>query len=122
MAISMTMPILVVDDYNTMLRILRNLLRQLGFTNIDEANDGVTALNKLRAKPYQLVISDWNMAPMNGAQLLEQLRADERLKDTPFVMMTTDVHAGRADASPYIVKPFSAHALKEKLVSVLGEF
>ena len=122
MAISMTMPILVVDDYNTMLRILRNLLRQLGFTNIDEANDGAAALKKLQAKPYQLVISDWNMAPMNGAQLLAQLRADERLKDTPFVMVTSD----SADDSPregaYIMKPFNAQALKQKLVSVLGEF
>ncbi|MGE3142260.1 MAG: response regulator [Hyphomonadaceae bacterium] len=125
MAISMTMPILVVDDYNTMLRILRNLLRQLGFTNIDEANDGAAALNKLRAKPYQLVISDWNMAPMSGPELLQRLRADERLQRTPFLMVTADGRDGvpdRSGASASITKPFNAVALKQKLVSVLGEF
>lgn len=128
MAVSLSTPILVVDDYNTMVRILRNLLRQLGFSNIDEASDGASALNKMRAKQYQLVISDWGMAPMNGGELLQRVRADERLKDTPFVMVTND---GRADADTAmtragggatIVKPFNAVALKQKLVSVLGEF
>jgi two-component system chemotaxis response regulator CheY len=120
MAVSMTMPILVVDDYNTMLRILRHLLRQLGFTNIDEANDGATALNKLRAKPYSLVISDWK--PMTGGELLERLRADERLKDTPFVMVTNESGEEREGASTYLMKPFNAQALKQKLVSILGDF
>ena len=116
-----------VDDYNTMLRILRNLLRQLGFTNIDEANDGATALNKLRSKAYQLVISDWNMAPMNGAELLQRLRVDERHRDTPFLMVTTDGRealsaAERNGAATSIVKPFNAVTLKQKLVAVLGDF
>jgi len=128
MAVSLTTPILVVDDYNTMVRILRNLLRQLGFSNIDEASDGTAALNKMRTKQYQLVISDWGMAPMNGGELLQRVRADDRLKDTPFVMLTTDVRADtdsvvcRAGGGATIVKPFNAVALKQKLVSVLGEF
>lgn len=128
MAVSMTTPILVVDDYNTMVRILRNLLRQLGFSNIDEASDGATALNKMRAKPYQLVISDFAMAPMTGGELLQRVRADERLKNTPFVMVTTDARADasrvvdRAGNGACIVKPFNAPALKQKLVAVLGDF
>lgn len=128
MSVSMTMPILVVDDYNTMIRIVRNLLRQIGFTNIEEANDGASALRKLRQKPYQLVISDWNMAPMTGGELLERMRADDSLRNTPFVVLTGE---GRADAvnaasqtktSSYIVKPFNALALRQKLVDVLGDF
>lgn len=127
MAVSMSMPILVVDDYNTMLRILRNLLRQIGFTNIDEANDGAVALNKLRSKSYDLIISDWHLAPMSGAELLERLRADERLKDTPILMVTNDSGEAesaeaRVQAQSAIAKPFNAAALKQKLVSVLGEF
>ncbi len=126
MAVSMTMPILIVDDYNTMIRILRNLLRQLGFSNIDEASDGRTALSKLRGKEYALVISDWSMAPMTGLELLQRVRADERTKTTPFVMVANDSDEGsqaegRA-ASSYIVKPFTAQSLKSKLVSVLGAF
>ncbi len=128
MAVSLSTPILVVDDYNTMVRILRNLLRQLGFSNIDEASDGAAALNKMRAKQYQLVISDWGMAPMNGGELLQRVRADDRLKDTPFVMVTNDGRPDadsavrRAGAGATIVKPFNAMALKQKLVSVLGDF
>ncbi len=126
MAVSMTMPILVVDDYNTMLRILRNLLRQIGFTNIDEASDGPDALSKLRERPYSLVISDWNMSPMSGADLLSTLRADERTRNTPFLMVAAGGHgesvAQNAGADSYIVKPFNAQALKKKLVAVLGDF
>lgn len=127
MAVSMTMPILIVDDYNTMIRILRNLLRQLGFSNIDEASDGRTALAKLRTKEYALVISDWNMEPMTGLELLSRVRADERYKTTPFVMVANDTGeenaaANRAGVSTYIVKPFTAQTLKTKLVSVLGAF
>jgi len=126
-AVSMTMPILIVDDYNTMIRILRNLLRQLGFSNIDEASDGRTALAKLRAKDYALVISDSNMAPMTGMELLRCLRADERTKATPFMMVAQDsgegaLAEGRAGASTYIVKPFTAQSLKNKLIPVLGAF
>lgn len=121
------MPILIVDDYNTMIRILRNLLRQLGFTNIDEACDGRAALAKLRAKDYALVISDTNMAPMSGMELLQRVRSDERTKSLPFVMIANDpaegaAAEGRAGASTYIVKPFTAQSLKSKLVPVIGQF
>jgi len=127
MSVSMTMPILIVDDYNTMIRILRNLLRQLGFSNIDEASDGRTALAKMRSKEYALVISDWSMAPMTGLELLKQVRADERTAQTPFVMVANDTDEGaeaegRAGASTSIVKPFTAQSLKSKLVPVLGAF
>jgi two-component system chemotaxis response regulator CheY len=126
MPVSMTMPILIVDDYNTMIRILRNLLRQLGFTNIDEASDGRTALAKMQAKSYALVISDWTMAPMTGLEFLQHVRADERMAATPFLMLANDnddgeTAEGRGGAS-YIVKPFTAQALKQKLVPVIGAF
>jgi two-component system chemotaxis response regulator CheY len=126
-SVSMTMPILIVDDYNTMIRILRNLLRQLGFTNIDEACDGGAALAKMRSKDYALVISDSNMAPMTGIELLQRVRADERMKSTPFVVIADDPAEGalatsRAGASTYLVKPFTAQSLKSKLVPVLGPF
>lgn len=127
MSVSMQMPILIVDDYNTMIRILRNLLRQLGFSHIDEASDGRTALTKLRAKDYGLVISDWNMEPMTGMELLRQVRASERYRDTPFLMVANDNGdsldaARRAGASSYIVKPFNAQTLKSKLEGVIGAF
>lgn len=127
MSVSLTMPILIVDDYNTMIRILRNLLRQLGFTNIDEASDGRTALAKMQAKSYALVISDWSMASMSGLELLKHVRANERTADTPFVMMANDNEDGaaaeaRAGASSYVVKPFTAQALKERLMPVIGAF
>jgi two-component system chemotaxis response regulator CheY len=126
MAVSMTMPILIVDDYNTMIRILRNLLRQLGFSNIDEACDGAAALAKLRAKDYALVISDSSMSPMSGLELLQRVRAAERTSQTPFVMVTgdgenADMAANRAGAA-CIAKPFNAQSLKNKLVSVIGAF
>ena len=127
MAVDLSMPILVVDDYNTMIRIMRNLLRQLGFTNIDEACDGRTALAKMQSKSYGLVISDWTMAPMTGMELLQHVRADERTAATPFVMLANDNDDGetaeaRAGASSYLVMPFTAAALKERLVPVLGDF
>lgn len=127
MSVSMTMPILIVDDYNTMIRILRNLLRQLGFTNIDEANDGAAALTKMRAKDYALVISDATMSPMTGMELLARVRADERTKQTPFVMVANDTDEGadaetRVGASAHIVKPFTAQSLKAKLEPVIGAF
>jgi two-component system chemotaxis response regulator CheY len=125
--VSSSMPILIVDDYNTMIRILRNLLRQLGFSNIDEASDGRTALTKMRAKDYALVISDWDMAPMSGLELLQRVRADERMQAMPFLMVANDNDgaanaATRAGASNTIVKPFNAQILKTKLVTVLGAF
>ena len=128
MAVDLNMNVLIVDDYQTMLRILRNLLRQLNFKNIDEASDGSEALKKLRAKSFGLIISDWNMEPMTGIQLLREVRADEKLKHIPFVMITAEsksenvIAAKEAGVSNYIVKPFNAETLKVKLISVLGEF
>ena len=128
MAVDLNMNVLIVDDYKTMLRIVRNLFRQLNFTNVDEANDGVEALAKLREGQYGLVVSDWNMEPMTGIQLLREVRADGNLKQTPFVMITAEsksenvIAAKEAGVSNYIVKPFNAETLKSKLVSVFGEF
>ena len=122
------MPILIVDDYKTMLRIIRNLLKQLGFDNVDEAMDGSSALQLLRSKSYGLVISDWNMEPMTGLQLLKEVRTDARLKHIPFVMVTAEsktenvVAAKEAGVTNYIVKPFNAETLKQKLVAVFGNF
>lgn len=124
MSVSMTMPILIVDDYNTMIRIMRNLLRQLGFTNIDEANDGAAALAKMRAKEYALVISDSHMSPMTGIEFLQRVRADERTAQTPFVMVANDNSevADAGGASAFIVKPFGVQALKSTLAPVIGAF
>ena len=122
------MQVLIVDDYKTMLRIIRNLLKQLGFNNVDEATDGSSALQKLRDKDFGLVISDWNMEPMSGLQLLKEVRADTKLKDLPFIMITAEsksenvIAAKEAGVSNYIVKPFNAATLKGKLASVLGNF
>ncbi|TXG84215.1 MAG: response regulator [Sphingomonadales bacterium] len=128
MAVDMNMPILIVDDYKTMLRIVHNLLKQVGFDNIDEATDGAMALTKLRRKKYSLVISDWNMEPMTGYELLKEVRADAELKDTPFIMVTAEsktdnvIAAKKAGVNNYIVKPFNAQTLKQKLTAVLGDF
>lgn len=119
-------PILLVDDYRTMLRIVRNLLSQLGFEDVDEATDGSTALAKLKDKSFGLVISDWNMQPMSGLQLLQAVRADADLKHLPFIMITAQsrtesvIAAKEAGASNYIVKPFNAETLKTKIQSVLA--
>jgi two-component system chemotaxis response regulator CheY len=129
MAVDKNMRVLIVDDYKTMLRIIRNLLRQLGFNNIDEASDGSAALQQLRTGTvYGLVISDWNMEPMTGLQLLREVRADAKLKAMPFIMVTAEsksenvIAAKEAGVSNYIVKPFNAETLKAKMVSVLGDF
>ena len=128
MSADKNMPILIVDDYKTMLRIISNLLKQLGFSNVDEATDGSSALSKMRERPYGLVISDWNMEPMTGLQLLKEVRADQQLKATPFIMVTAEsktenvVAAKAAGVNNYIVKPFNAETLKKKLVSVIGDF
>jgi two-component system chemotaxis response regulator CheY len=117
---------LIVDDYNTMIRILRNLLRQLGFSNIDEASDGRTALTKMRTTEYALVISDWNMEPMTGVELLRQVRAVDRHRNMPFLMVSNDeeseIRATREGANSYIVKPFNAMALKGKIEAIVGKF
>lgn len=122
MAVSMTMPILIVDDYNTMIRIVRNLLRQLGFSNIDEATGGDVALAKLRAKDYALVISDSGMSPMTGQELLARVRADARTRQTPFVMIGDDAEAAQAGTSATIAIPFTAQALKAKIEPMIGAF
>ena len=116
--------VLIVDDYRTMLRIIRNLLKQLDFNNVDEATDGQEALAKLRAGNFGLVISDWNMAPMTGLDLLKEVRADARQKTMPFIMITAEsktenvVAAKAAGVSNYIVKPFNAETLKDKIEKV----
>ena len=128
MAVNMDMNVLVVDDYKTMLRIISNLLKQLGFKNIYEATDGSMALGMLREKEYGLVISDWNMEPMTGLQLLKEVRADAKLKAMPFIMITAEsktenvIAAKQAGVNNYIVKPFNAETLKQKLTSVIGNF
>ena len=127
MSVDMNMNILIVDDYKTMLRIIRNLLKQLGFNNVDEATDGSMALQKLRDKDYGLVISDWNMEPMTGIQLLREVRADSKLKNLPFIMITAEsktenvVAAKEAGVNNYIVKPFNAATLKSKIDAIFGE-
>lgn len=118
--------ILIVDDYKTMLRIIRNVLRQIGLVNVDEANDGAEALSMLRQADYGLVISDWNMQPMTGLELLQQVRADQRLSRLPFIMVTAEskveniVAAKQAGVSNYVVKPFSAETLRAKIDSVFA--
>jgi two-component system, chemotaxis family, chemotaxis protein CheY len=126
MPIDKSMNVLIVDDYKTMLRIIRNLLKQIEFNNVEEATDGAEALTKLRAGNYGLVISDWNMAPMTGPQLLQEVRADSKLRNMPFIMVTAEsktenvVAAKQAGVSNYIVKPFNAETLKGKIEMVLG--
>jgi two-component system chemotaxis response regulator CheY len=126
MSIDKAMNVLIVDDYKTMLRIIRNLLKQIDFHNVDEATDGAEALGKLRSGSYGLVISDWNMAPMTGLQLLQEVRADAKLKAMPFIMITAEsktenvVAAKHAGVSNYIVKPFNAETLKGKIEKVLA--
>jgi two-component system chemotaxis response regulator CheY len=128
MAVDLNMPVLIVDDYKTMLRIIRNLLKQIGFNNVDEATDGKAALEKMQQRKYGLVISDWNMEPMTGLELLKEVRADEKLRPTPFIMITAEsktenvIAAKQAGVNNYIVKPFNAATLKTKLTSVLGDF
>jgi len=126
MALDPTMPVLVVDDYSTMIRIIRNLLRQLGFVDVDDASDGPSALEKLHTRRYGLVISDWNMAPMTGHDLLRQVRADPKLGEIPFIMVTAEsktenvIAAKKAGVNNYIVKPFNAQTLKSKIEAVFA--
>lgn len=126
MPVNKEMNILVVDDYQTMVRIIKNLLKQIGFSNIDEASDGKQALEKISQKGYGLVISDWNMEPMTGLDLLKTLRGSGN--KVPFIMVTAEsktenvMAAREAGVNNYIVKPFNADTLKAKLTSVFGEF
>lgn len=120
------MNVLIVDDYKTMLRIIRNLLKQIDFNSVEEASDGAEALAKLRNGNFGLVISDWNMQPMTGLELLQEVRADSRLRATPFIMVMAEskaenvVAAKQAGVSNYIVKPFNAETLRDKIEKVLG--
>ena len=129
MAVDKNMNVLIVDDYNTMLRIIKNLLKQLGFPNVDEATDGEAALEKVKNKHYGLIISDWNMEPMTGLDLLKSIReSGESYAEVPFIMVTAVsktenvIAAKKAGVNNYIVKPFNAETLKTKMTSVIGDF
>jgi two-component system, chemotaxis family, chemotaxis protein CheY len=118
------MKILVVDDFSTMRRIVKNLLRDLGFTNTYEADDGSTAWPMLQSGDFDFVVTDWNMPGMTGIELLQKIRADERLKTIPVLMVTAEakrdqiVAAAQAGVNGYVVKPFTAAALKEKIEKI----
>ncbi|MGD0632965.1 MAG: response regulator [Beijerinckiaceae bacterium] len=126
MTVDINMPILVVDDYHTMVRIMRGLLKQIGFENVDDAANGEAALEKIQQKQYGLIISDWNMEPMTGFQLLEKVRAGTASANVPFIMVTAEsktdniVAARQAGVSHYIVKPFNAATLKSKIDAVFS--
>ena len=128
MAVNKNIPILVVDDFKMMRRIVKNLLNQIGFNNLDEAADGSEALTKIKAKEYGLVISDWNMAPMTGIELLQAVRATDDRKNLDFIMLTAEgkpeniIQAKKLGVNSYIIKPFTAKILKDKLVALWGPF
>jgi len=127
MAVSRDLSILIVDDYRTMLKIVRGLLEQLGFRNIDEATDGKAAYDLICGKQYDLVISDWNMQPMTGLDLLKKVRSEPKTAKLPFIMVTAEakaenvVAARQAGVNNYIIKPFTQAVLKQKMSAVLGE-
>ncbi|MDZ7753478.1 MAG: chemotaxis response regulator CheY [Gammaproteobacteria bacterium] len=127
MALDKETKILVVDDFSTMRRIIKNLLRDLGYTNVDEADDGTTALPKLKTGAYGFLISDWNMPGMTGLDLLKAVRSDDKLKDLPVLMLTAEakkeqiIEAAKAGVSGYIVKPFTAQVLNEKIDKIFQE-
>jgi len=130
-AVDKNMNVLVVDDYQTMIRIIKNLLKQLGFNNVDEAMDGGAAYDLISTKKYGLVISDWNMEPVSGIELLKKVRGtsgNDNISKVPFIMITAEsktenvIAAKQAGVNNYIVKPFNAETLKAKIASVLGEF
>jgi two-component system chemotaxis response regulator CheY len=126
MPIDPNIKILIVDDFSTMRKIIRNILTQLGFKNILEADDGTTALEILKKEKVDLIISDWNMPKMSGLELLKAVRSDENLKDIPFVMVSAEaqkeniLEAIKYKVNQYIVKPFTPETLKEKLEKVFG--
>jgi two-component system, chemotaxis family, chemotaxis protein CheY len=119
------MRILVVDDFPTMRRIVRNLLKELGYSNVDEAEDGAAGLARLRSGSYEFVISDWNMPNLDGLAMLKEIRADANLAHLPVLMVTAEskkeniIAAAQAGASGYVVKPFTAATLDEKLNKIL---
>ncbi len=122
----LNMKVLIVDDFATMRRILRNILKQIGFTNITEADDGSTALKELKKEKYDLILCDWNMPEMPGIDLLNTMKSDDELKGIPFVMVTAEaqkdniVGAVKAGVNSYIVKPFTAETISDKLKKVFG--
>jgi two-component system chemotaxis response regulator CheY len=124
MMVDKSLKILVVDDFPTMRRIIRNLLKELGFENVDEAEDGALALGKLRNGGFQFVVSDWNMPNMDGLTMLQNIRADPALAKLPVLMVTAEakkeniVAAAQAGANGYVVKPFTAATLEEKLTKI----
>jgi len=127
MGLNLSLSVLVVDDASTMIRIISTMLRQIGFTDIDEVQGGATALAKMRIKRYGLVISDWNMEPITGIDLLRQVRADPDLGEIPFIMVTAEtrtknvIAAKDAGVNNYIVKPFTAQMLKAKIEAAVAE-
>ena len=127
-AVDLNMPVLIVDDYQTMLRTMGRLLRTLGFEDIEQASDGHRALEKLRERPYGLVISGWNMVPMSGLDLVRHMRGNAHLAQVRFVVVSSDdtaetmAAAKQAGASEFIVKPFCAATLRDRLAAILGEF
>ncbi len=122
----LNMKVLVVDDFATMRRILRNILKQIGFINISEADDGKSALNVLKKEKFDLILCDWNMPEMSGLELLNKVKSDDELKNIPFVMVTAEaqkdniVKAVKAGVNSYVVKPFTAETISEKLQKVFG--
>jgi two-component system, chemotaxis family, chemotaxis protein CheY len=122
----LSMKILIVDDFATMRRIMKNILKQIGFTNIIEADDGTTALAELQKTSVDLIISDWNMPKMTGLDLLKAVRSTPNLKDLPFLMVTAEaqkqnvIDAVQAGVSNYVVKPFTAEAISDKLKKIFG--
>lgn len=126
-ALDKNMPILVVDDFSTMRRIVKNCLKQLGFENVSEADDGQIALDKLKANEFKFIVSDWNMPNMMGIDLLKAVRADEKLKTIPFLMVTAEaqkenvLEAAKAGVSNYIIKPFTADVLQTKMEAIFSK-
>lgn len=122
----LSMKVLIVDDFATMRRIMKNILKQLGFTNIIEADDGTTAFEELKKTDIDLIISDWNMPKMTGLELLKAVRSTDNLKDLPFLMVTAEaqkqnvIDAVQAGVSNYVVKPFTAEAISEKLEKIFS--
>jgi two-component system, chemotaxis family, chemotaxis protein CheY len=121
------MPIMVVDDFSTMRRIVKNCLKQLGFENITEAEDGQIALSKLQGSEFKFIISDWNMPNMMGIDLLRAVRSDDKLKEIPFLMVTAEsqkenvIEAAKAGVSNYVIKPFTAEVLEQKMEAIFAK-
>lgn len=124
MAADLQMKILVVDDFATMRRIIKNILKQLGYSNVDEADDGSSALTKLQGQKFDLVITDWNMPNMSGLELIKAIRASDQFKSTPILMVTAEalkeniIEAVKSGVNNYIVKPFTAEVMREKIEKI----